>query len=63
MAKFRGPSNLNLGGAKPWAVATFDTDARDYVVEVTGEDLKKFRAVAADYGFSEEKSTKADKDD
>lgn len=63
MATFRGPKNVNLGGEKPWVVSSYDADSRDYVVEVTGEDLKKFRAVAADYDFSEEKSSKADKDD
>ncbi|WP_310962145.1 hypothetical protein [Nocardioides terrisoli] len=63
MAKFHGSTNLNLGGPDPWAVAAWDDESQSYVIDVTGEDLKKFRAVAEDYGFAESGSKKADKDD
>ena len=54
MAKFRGDKNLNLGGEKPWAVAQYDHASREYVIELSGKDASKFRAVADDYGFRED---------
>lgn len=57
MAKFHGKTNLHLGEPE-WASAEYDPDSRDYVIDVSGEELKKFRAVAADYGFVEDKGSK-----
>lgn len=56
MAKFTGTTNLVLG-SPPWAVSAYDPDSGGYVVEVSGtEDVKRFRACAADYGYTEVKS-------
>jgi hypothetical protein len=60
MAKFHGPVNLILGGEKPWAESEWDPETGSYVVDVTGENLKKFRAVADEYGFSEAKGSQDD---
>lgn len=63
MAKFHGSVNLILGGEKPWAESEWDPETGAYVVDVTGDDLKKFRAVADEYGFTEQKAaSKDDKD-
>lgn len=61
MAKFHGPTNLHLGEPE-WAAAEYDPESHDYVVDVSGDDLKKFRAAADEYGFVEDKASKADKD-
>jgi hypothetical protein len=53
MATFHGPINLHLGSEPVWAASEYDHETHDYVVEVTGADLKKFRAVADGYGFVE----------
>jgi hypothetical protein len=59
MAKFHGRTNLHLGS---------DPESHDYVIDVSGDDHKKFRAVADEYGFVEDKAAeksaaKASKDD
>lgn len=64
MAKFSGPVNLHLGAGSDkdgqpvpaWAQSEWDPELGAYVVDVTGDDLKKFRAAADEYGFSEVKS-------
>jgi hypothetical protein len=66
MAKFSGPVNLQLGAGadkdgKPvaaWAQSSWDHELGAYTVDVSGEDLKKFRAVADEYGFVEDKGDK-----
>lgn len=68
MAKFHGRTNLHLGSDPEWASAEYDPESHDYVIDVSGDDLKKFRAVADEYGFVEDKaaeksSAKASKDD
>lgn len=63
MAKFHGPTNLHLGSEPVWAAAEYDPESHDYVVEVTGADLKKFRAVADEYGFVEDGKADAEADD
>ena len=68
MAKFSGPVNLHLGAGsdkdgqpvEAWAQSSYDPELGAYVVDVTGDDLKKFRAVADEYGFSEVKSSKSE---
>lgn len=77
MAKFHGPKNLHLGvetdektglPTEGWAHAEYDPESHDYVIDVSGDDLKKFRAVADEYGFVEDKAAeksaaKASQDD
>ena len=53
MAKFYGPTNLHLGGEEAWAAAQYAPETHNYVIDVSGAELKKFRAVAGDYGFVE----------
>ena len=60
MAKFRGTTNLHLGHPV-WAASAYDHETREYVVEVDGDDAKRFRGVAADYGFVEEGAPVAEK--
>lgn len=67
MAKFHGPVNLHLGASADkdgnpvpaWAQSEWDPESGSYVIDVTGDDLKKFRAVADDYGFSDAKAAKS----
>lgn len=56
MAKFHGKTNLHLG-EPVWAGSEYDPDSRDYVIDVSGDALEKFRAVAADYGFTEDEGS------
>lgn len=60
MAKFHGPINLNLGSEPVWAAAEYDHESHDYVIDVSGAELKKFRAVAGDYGFVEDGKGESD---
>jgi hypothetical protein len=55
MAKFHGKTNLHLG-EPAWATSVYDHEAHDYVIDVSDDDLKKFRAVAEGYGFVEDES-------
>ena len=61
MATFRGKTNLilgpNDGEEQPWVRAEQDPESRDFIVDVKGEDLKKFRPLAEQYGFVEDKSS------
>ena len=65
MAKFSGPVNLHLGAGSDkdgnpvpaWAQSEWDSERGAYVVDVSGDDIKKFRDAADEYGFSEVKST------
>lgn len=60
MAKFRGDKNLHLGGVEPWAASTYDHTTRTYVIDLDAAGAKKFRSIAADYGFVEDKSSSDD---
>lgn len=55
MAKFHGSKNLVLGGDKPWAAATYDDEAKSYVIELDEKSAAKFRALNDEHkhGFVE----------
>lgn len=56
MAEFHGDRGVHIG-FPVWAKSVWYPDLKKYVVSVTGADLKKFRALAEQYGFAEVKGS------
>lgn len=53
--EFRGSKNLHLGEspATQWATSVWDPIAREYVIALDETNAKRFRPLAAEYGFHE----------
>lgn len=53
--EFRGSKNLHLGESptNQWATSVWDHDAREYVIALDEANAKRFRPLAAEYGFHE----------